>query len=288
MRWGTKAVAQGAVSLLPRKQGDALYHWAQTSQGLRPNVAGHRAFLDRVEEHETISGRSVVELGAGWYPLMPLLLLVRGAASVETYDLNHHYSVARTRGAAQALLDAGEDADLLRETAATGLLPDRIQYHPTSNLVHCRPRDADLALSRYVLEHVHPESIEEIHRTSKAWLRGPWIHSISPGDHRAYSDERLSKIDFLRYSERSWRLLAGNRFAYHNRLRCPEYRQIFEASGWMIDTELVSVRKDLLGQVSTLRVAPRFAGFNPRDLVAGGLWFVLSSASVPDGPRRGA
>src|SRR5690606_37598238 len=59
------------------------------------------------------------------------------------------------------------------------------------------------------------------------------IHLISPSDHRAYVDKKLSNQDFLRYGEKEWEN-RQTRFDYHNRLRLPQYLEIFNDLGYNI------------------------------------------------------
>lgn len=275
MDWRLKAVAQAACAALPTRSGDALYHRLQTQRGLAPDPAGHVAFLQRLAAHHDVTGMSVVELGSGWFPLTPLLLLARGADKVHTYDLNRHYSQKRISIAAGALLDCGVEEPILHTVHRTGVLPNGIDYHPNTDLGRARVEHADLALSRFVLEHVEPRAIAAIHQASRQWLQGPWIHWVSSSDHRAFGDPALTNIDFLRYSERRWRLFGGNRFAYHNRLRRPEYRQLFEESGWEPLVDEAVVDETTVAIAASMRLPDRFGYMSCDDLAAGSLWFVL-------------
>jgi hypothetical protein len=270
--------------MLPVPLGDSVYHFMQEVKGLAPNVQRHVRFVDRFERSLAMLGRGslrtkrVIELGSGWFPVTPLLLLMRGAACIETFDLQKHYSRKRIREAARALLDHASHPDIAR-SAERGTLPAAIRYFPRTNLASARlPRkSAAVAISQFVLEHVPPEQIEHIHRASLSWLAddGLWIHWISPGDHRAYGDESLSPVDFLRYSSTDWERIAGNRFAYHNRLRRSQYRDLFERSGWTAVLEESNVSQETREQLARLPVHCDFSALAPDDLVAGSLWFVL-------------
>src|SRR5690606_30703729 len=126
-----KVLAQRTLGVLPARVGDPLYHRLQRIAGdLDPHVDLSRRFVDEAEallrgrREAGFEGAHVVELGSGWAPVVPFLLLARGAASVDTYDLNAHYAPERIRGAARAVLDAGIDVPGgLARVAETGELP---------------------------------------------------------------------------------------------------------------------------------------------------------------------
>ena len=50
-------------------------------------------------------------------------------------------------------------------------------------------------------------------------------------DHFSEVDDRITTVNFLRYSERQWRRYAGNRYNYHNRLRIDELESIVHGAG---------------------------------------------------------
>ena len=63
---------------------------------------------------------------------------------------------------------------------------------------------------------------------------GLFINRIDYGDHFSYSDNNISVINFLQYSDLEWDKYAGNRYMYMNRLRHDDYLAIFETVGHKI------------------------------------------------------
>ena len=63
-------------------------------------------------------------------------------------------------------------------------------------------------------------------------------------DHFRHQDRSITKINFLRYSEKEWEKIAGNQFAYCNRLRASEYLGLFEASGFDVCRKEVQEDKE--------------------------------------------
>jgi cyclopropane fatty-acyl-phospholipid synthase-like methyltransferase len=94
----------------------------------------------------------------------------------------------------------------------------------------------DAIVSHTVLEHISPHVIEELVRDFRRVLNpgGMILHGIDHSDHRANVDTRLSRIDFLRYSDKIWNLLCIDPQDYTNRLRHSDYVAIFRAAGFEI------------------------------------------------------
>ena len=59
---------------------------------------------------------------------------------------------------------------------------------------------------------------------------GVALHHIDPSDHLSHGDPSILPINFLRFSDDEWHRIAGNQFAYHNRLRATEYARLYEDS----------------------------------------------------------
>lgn len=285
---------QRVLTVMPVQVADPIYHALQEwKRAIPTDVPGQQSFLAEVASFmadirgRTLAGLRVVEVGSGWFPVLPLLL-VRGfgACTVQTFDVNRHYSSARIAAAAAAIMeniDGLRRDSVLRKTAASGRLPDSIRYYPRTNIerVHDVPRGkADLAVSRSVLEYIPPESIRRILAYSSRWLtqEALWIHSVGTSDDRARDDPTLNRFDFLKYSESAWARISGNRYGYNNRLRLPQYRALFESAGWKVERELASVSDTDLAKLAAIPVHPDFRGFSRRDLVAGGIRFALSRA----------
>jgi hypothetical protein len=293
MHWRAKLAVQKAIAALPARVGDPLYHSLQRRGGLKPNCQSHCDFVTRCERllgngTAWIAGKTVVELGSGWFPLTPLLLAALGASEVHTFDLHEHYSRQRISEAARALRGFRQEfagLPFLKQSEFSGLLPSVVHYYPRSDLANSNGLPCgkiDLAVSRAVLEHIEPDAIARIHSSSHRWLApdGVWVHLVSPSDHRAYSDKRLHLVDFLRYSESQWRRLSGNRFSYHNRLRRPQFVEIFASAGWRVAKQEFSVPPVVLNSISRVDIHSAFQGIPLQDLVASSLWFVLTRQNV--------
>jgi SAM-dependent methyltransferase len=289
MRWETKALALAVLSVAPF--GSRLYRRLQDALGTsRLDVNddygyGSKPVLIRIlREHGIDLTRSdVLEIGTGWHGVLPLLLSLTGTRSIATIDLNPWLtakSLDESLSALHGIADRIED-DLgvpaattratlsrMREKLADGadvrdvLRGARITYHAPLNLMQTGWADGsfDVAVSTNVLEHVPPDALRQMQVELRRIVRpgGIVLHYVHPGDHFA-ADERISTINFLRYSPLAWRLIGGWRLAYHNRLRCVDYVQLMTNGGFRVESGETRLDRRALDAVRAGRIRPHAA-----------------------------
>ena len=260
MNWKVKAFVQRGMARLPERLARAVYFGVQRGVGqLRSvNVAlllRKAAFcLDAIRRAGgDVRGRTVLDLGTGWTLAVPLGLWLGGAGRVITVDKYRHLRsglTARVRAWMQAHED--EVAALLGEAARTEVfrrrwqrlreaegaepwVPEEIVYEAPCDATRLPlpDRSVHYYYSTNVLEHVPAVEIRRLHAEARRVLApgGLLLHRIDLGDHFALADPSITTINFLAYGERAWRRLAGNPFAYHNRLRADDYYRLFVELG---------------------------------------------------------
>lgn len=305
--WKLKAHALATLSRAPG--GPHLYRWATSRRAARgPDVDEMLArgldLLGMIDEvGASVAGRDCLEIGTGWCPWVPLLLVLKGARTVLTIDVNE-YLTLRSAIATTSRLVARAD----RAAAATALSTDHIRARLTPALESrtlaqwlsavgisyvvadiatlSRPSaTADFVFSSNVLEHVPPDGLRRIHRESARLLRpnGLAVHRFNPEDHFRQFDGSITGANFLQFSEQEWHWLGGSGLAYHNRLRCPEHRRLMVEAGleivWERTREDVAAREAI--EAGRLPVHEAFRHMSPKDLSDDYMWIVASN------PRRG-
>lgn len=296
MHWRLKGTLQKALGALPG--GESLHYRLQRRfGGMRDPRREMRLKIDdwalmvrqlRADGLE-IAGAALMEIGSGWYPLLPFACHLAGAARVVTCDLNRLLKPDLMRQCIDALgeqlpriaeVSCADPARVrarharLREAAAASDDPATI----TDGGVDYRaPADAaapgladgglDLIFSNSVLEHVPPEAIARLHRASLRLLRpgGRIFHSVNCGDHYAYVDPSIHQLHYLRYDDRRWAFW-NNRFLYQNRLRAYELVDGAREAGFEIALDTSHARPERLEQLRAMTVAPRFAHIPPERL----------------------
>lgn len=291
-RWWLKAAVQGTVAVLPgaSRVEHRLRAWSVnelTDDYLLSkwkHVTTHtRAVAE--DPDSALDGRLVVELGTGWFPIVPLGLALRGAdvVSIDRTRHLHPRQVAVTLATLLRLVDDGAvvvpEGPRLRR--ARELAPEAAgrPVRATLEALGVRPalgdaRDlsglpethgADLLVSNNTLEHIPPEVLEgifaEFHRRGGAQAR--MSHYIDLADHYAAVDPTITEFNFLTLRPRRWRLV-NNRLHYQNRLRINHYRDLLERTGWKLVRQHCTRRG--AEQLRGLQLVPPFDAIGQRDL----------------------
>lgn len=231
-----------------------------------------------------LPGKSVLELGTGWQPLIPFLCRVAGAAHVTLTD-QERLMDARTVANASAFLHerrlriaerlglteveverriqvpgAADLETLLGHLHMSYLVPYEIDRTPTASV--------DVVTSRAVLEHVSPKLIERLLAGFARILKpgGVTCHIIDNSDHWEHKDKSISRVNFLKYDDWVIGALGLNVQNYQNRLRHFEYLDLFRRAGYEVLKEVGEVDDSALAALPGMKVCARYAGSPARDL----------------------
>ena len=111
----------------------------------------------------------------------------------------------------------------------------RIDYRAPLKLENLNEEKFDMCISTTALEHFTLEDIKDyLNKLKKILSKNAIISSaIDYSDHYSHTDQRISKLNFLSFSEAQWRKY-NNLFLFQNRLRHQDYKKIFEESGYHI------------------------------------------------------
>ena len=243
-----------------------------------------------------IKGATILELGTGWYPVIPLMLRLAGARHVILTD-EHRLLDEETLGAAVAFLSdrredvasrlgvATDEVDRLLDLTDSASLDQALKSLGLSYRVPTRLDDdtlkVDAIVSHTVLEHIPPEILREIFEHS-AHVLGPSrlvSHGTDHSDHRQHKDQTLSRLDFLRYNPLSWRMLCVNPQDYTNRLRYPDLLDMIKAAGLEVVTSRALVDEKSLDDLAGLKLSKSFQDYDRRDLAT--TWSHIVARSKP-------
>lgn len=296
MHWKMKGLAQKTLGVLPG--GAGLHYALQRRYGGLRDFSGELAV--KVDDWSImaghlrdagvpIAGTRFVEIGSGWYPTLPLCLMLGGAAAIHTYDLNRNLKPELALGCmhklgeflpeiakacdqplaevqarhAQLLRNAGDGSDLSKSSGGV------IHYAAPADAARTGLSDAsvDVVYSNSVLEHVLPEVIPGLYVEAMRVLRpdGIMFHSVNCGDHYAYIDGNIHQLNYLQYSDEQWRFW-DNEFLYQNRLRAHTFLDMARDAGFHIELDTTTVDEDRLRQIKELPVDSQFAGLSDEAL----------------------
>jgi SAM-dependent methyltransferase len=303
MDWRIKGLAQKALATVPG--GRHINDLLQSSRfgGLRRLDAEVEIkvvndwFVHVNHLHELripFAGRTVMEIGTGWYPTLPTCFALAGVASCVTFDLNPLLDWSKTQHMLAAL------RPLLKRIAAVAQVPyddvherwKRLSAAPDLNsflaaagIVYRAPADAssteldagsvDIVFSNSVLEHVEASAIGAMMIEARRVLRagGVVIHSVNCGDHYAYFDREVTPIHYLRFTEAQWRWW-NNNMQYQNRLRADDFVDMAARAGFEIMLNRQKPRTELLARLDEMPIAPEFRHYSREQLCTTSVDFV--------------
>jgi SAM-dependent methyltransferase len=260
MHWRTKAKIMKACALLP--SGVEIYSFIQKRFGrLKANPMSRIPAQIKMarwilEMGGKIEGKTFFEVGTGHNPIVPIGFFLCGAEKVVTVDLHKRLEFGILKKSLVWMIENRDEIyeyyDGVAEKAVFDERMDLIdnlkkkpeKFLSEADIRYLAPADAaDIALpdasvdyhvSTTVFEHIPGADIERILIEAKRILKkdGVAIHFIDLSDHFQHQDKRITSINFLRYSEKEWNNIAGNEFAYCNRLRASDYLDLFRNKGF--------------------------------------------------------
>jgi len=310
--WLIKAALQRAISWLPAGHyWNALFQ-EHVTRSLELTSSRFDLRLQFCQRHieNLVEGNprhaesfTALELGTGWYPVVPLGLFLCGAREVWTFDIAPLLTVDRLGQTLRRLI-AYERAGTLQKFLPR-LRHDRMERlrdvdgklwpeEPAVALepcnIHVQVRDArhtglpaagiDLFASTGVLEYVPRQTIEGILAEFKR-LGSPEAvqsHYLNLVDQYSEFDRTITPYNYLRYSSRSWKYL-NSPLTWQNRLRISDYRALLAKAGFVVckETNTPGAIEDL----RKVRLAPEFRNYAQEDLLVLFSWLVAKPGN-PD------
>lgn len=231
-----------------------------------------------------LAGRTVLELGTGWQPLIPLLYRVAGAAHVTLTDQERLMDPHTVANAAAFLrqrrariieclglteVDFEKRLQLPTTTDLSSLLDHLdMSYLVPYEIDRTATASVDVVTSRAVLEHIPPKVIEGLLVGFRRILKpeGVTCHIVDNSDHWEHKDKSISRVNFLKFDDWMIGVLGLNVQNYQNRLRHFEYLELVRRAGYDVIKEVGVVDESALAAVSGLKLCARYADRSPQEL----------------------
>jgi SAM-dependent methyltransferase len=118
----------------------------------------------------------------------------------------------------------------------------KYELEPSGTLAKLPGAKFDTVISAGVFEHLPRAIVPDYIKDTCRILRpgGFAVHSINTTDHLYLYDRTASPKQYLKYPDRTWRLLFENSLQYVNRLQRCEWMAIFESAGFKLVEEASS------------------------------------------------
>ena len=256
-KWRRRVLAYKAIGYLPfaEKIMDVARLLTGTSRGQQGHPAPIRQMLQMLQRTDkSVKGKRILEIGAGWQPVVPALFYGMGAGSILMTDIVKHMRKSYVEATVRYCIDhAREIANLTSisqddlELRWRKLLPGSgnwVKQWYDLGITYKAPFDMttsklpmasfDMIYSYSCMNYIPLLQLRKIFSVSANLLdRSGWIaHNIHVYDDLSSSERE--KWNFLRFSEKEWDRIGNCRLHYQNRLRPSSYTALAQENGFRV------------------------------------------------------
>ena len=295
-KWIIKAIVQKGISYLPASQKINYFFQKHVTGGVHLTDEHFGLKLGHARDHlgylTEMAGkkeeRTILELGTGWYPVIPILFYLTSSGSVISVDIQQWMSRKTMLDTIQkfsewqerGLLDDLKGViDRERWDQLMKLLdhPDKIQKEDIDKLIGLRPivgdarnlpienNSVDFICSNNTFEHIPKDVLKNILVEFLRVLRpaGVMSHFIDMSDHFAHFDTHITIYNLLKFSARAWSIL-DNSIQPQNRMRHRDYLDLYKETGFPVSRE--EIREGSLEDLNRVKVHPEFSSYSQEEL----------------------
>ena len=292
-----KAAVQKTISYLPYKTQINYFFQKYVTKGVLLTDDYFELKITHARDHlqyyyENSDGlfeeKIALELGAGWYPIVPVAMFLSGFETIISLDIANWMNKDKiiqtlekfieweNNGRLEAFLPHMEQErwEQLQEIVQ---LKNKIDQEQVCRLLRLKylVKDArntelpsqsiDFISSNNTFEHIYPLILKYIIKEFSRLLapEGVMSHFIDLSDHFAHFDSSITIYNFLKYSEKQWQKI-DNSIQPQNRLRWKDYTNIYQELG--IQYEAKQVRLGDLEALHQVNVHPEYATYTPEEL----------------------
>jgi SAM-dependent methyltransferase len=295
-KWILKAIIQKGISFLPAKHKINFLFQKYITKGVQLRDAYFEDKLMHTQKHlgfyhefstRPFEGTSVLELGTGWYPVVPIAQYLCGARRITSVDISplmNRERIITTIDKFVAYARQGKLQSYLPHLSADKLARlQQLQQQPLPNMadylsaLHMEylvadarrlPFDdnsIDFITSNNVFEHIYPDILKDILAEFERVLHkeGLMSHFIDMSDHFAHLDKSITIYNFLQFTEQQWQAI-DNSIQPQNRWRINQYRELYDELNIPILKE--EARPGFMEQVQAMRLSPPFSHFDKKEV----------------------
>lgn len=293
-KWVLKAIVQKTISFLPGSHRINFLFQKHITKGVQlseyyfeDRLIHARKHLANFDQYSERRLGTTLELGTGWYPVVPITLFLRGAEQIHTVDISGLTDKEKILTTIDWFLKYNEEgklAEYLNPVAERLAVLKKIKENPRNytfqellDALHIRytimdirkieieQGSIDLVHSNNTFEHVYPEVLKGILEKFKTLVhpRGIQSHFIDMSDHFAHFDHSINIYNFLKYSDKTWDRI-DNSVQPQNRWRLSEYEGLYDSLG--ISITAVDARPGDMNLLNTIPLDAKYHSFDKKDL----------------------
>lgn len=259
-KWHLKAIVQKSISFLPKNHKVNYLFQKYVTKGLALNDTYFRYKIESARDHiaffkqhskQAFEESTVLELGTGWYPIVPIAMFLNGFSDIKSIDIYpwmnkqsilQAIAMFKTWHDDKKLLAYLPDMDTKRWETLMRLLENGDQLHQTelmqaihlnstiqdARTTNFKHNSIDFICSNNTFEHIPKVVLTDILKEFKRIAKqgGVMSHFIDMTDHFAHFDPSINVFNFLQFSERRWQFI-DNSIQPQNRMRFIDYKELY-------------------------------------------------------------
>lgn len=272
MLWKQLLVKKLIIARIPfsdklREFKRKLFGYPPNSSNLELTIDNYERIKSEIEKlGRTIQDSTILEIGSGWFPIIPILLVRDGAKKVIMSDLNVHMDEITFRETTIYLKNRFPNDDYIQNLTNFSALP--IDYLAPFHISSLGRRSLDIIMSRTVLEHISKNDMYTLFSSlrSKISDTGLMVHLVDHSDHFEHQDKSITRINFLTWSEEKHALINYLTKDGENRMRHHEYQQVFVDSGYELINEESDLDPKTLESIASLELTYPYSKMQPEQL----------------------
>lgn len=296
-KWKIKAIVQKTISILPFREKLNYIFQKYVTGGIELSeeywgykIAHARDHINFYKNYDKngLKGKTALELGTGWYPIIPVCLFLSNVEKVISIDIQSWMTKSfqikaiekivafRKKGQLENYLSEinEERWDILEGilTNSKDLTKDEINriicletVLKDARKTGLPDKSIDFICSNNTFEHISKnilfDILKEFRRISKN--DGVMSHFIDMSDHFSHYDKSITNYNFLKYSENMWKLI-DNSIQPQNRLRFIDYKKMYEKLKIPVSKELITGSK--LDQLRQIKISHQYKNYTEDEL----------------------
>lgn len=310
-KWRAKALLQKAIAGLPYKERINYFFQRYVTKGAVLDDAHFGLKLTHAKDHVAyfrkygtgFERHTVLELGTGWYPIIPLSMYLVGMQWIYTVDI-YVWMTKKSRLTTMAkFVEWAESGRLeaylpkydrlrLAQLKAIVQNPSAFSVEKIDGILnlHYLIQDArslpfergyfDYICSNNTCGNIDYPILKDIFKEFRRVLKpgGVMSHFLDMSDNFSNMDDGINIYNFLKYTDAQWKRL-DSPIISQNRLRFPDYKKMFQQLGFPVTH--ADIRPGNIDLIQSMKLAPEFQKYRP-DEVAISHAHVVSA--LPEGP----
>lgn len=293
MKWIIKAIVQKTISFFPYSQKVNYLFQKHITKGViltdellidkLTHFKKHFESFQKNSDNNTLD--TCLEIGTGWFPVIPICYFLMGAKTIYTIDIAALLKEENLIITIKKILEFNRLNDYLKpDPEKLKVLVEIIEQETNEDIhqilkklnIHYKIKDAskldflksgsvDFISSNNTYEHIFPNVLEAINKEFYRVLKPNSLmsHFIDMSDHFAHMDNSITIYNFLKYSDKQWNLI-DNKIQPQNRLRYKSQKEILINSGFKILDE--DVRPGNPDEVKNLKLSHNFSSLTANEI----------------------